>query len=44
MEVPAHRRWMYNRLHPGRRGHTTEFLKGVEEFMKFACEHKKIFG
>jgi hypothetical protein len=32
---------MYNRLHPGRRGHTTEFLKGVEEFMKFACEHKK---
>ena len=41
MEVPAHRRWMYNRLHPGRRGHTTEFLKGVEEFMKFACEQKK---
>jgi len=41
MEVPPHRTWMYNRLHPGRKGHVSEFLNGVNEFIEFACQQKK---
>jgi hypothetical protein len=41
MEVPLHRTWMYNRLHPGRKGHISEFLNGVTEFIEFACQQKK---
>ena len=32
------RSWMYNRLMPGRKGYTNEFLNGVEEFVAFACQ------
>nr|AAS79612.1 putative tnp2 transposase [Ipomoea trifida] len=28
---------MYNRLSPGKRGYTDEFLAGVEEFVNYAC-------
>lgn len=38
MEMPTHRTWMYNRLLPGRKGYTVEFLQGVEEFIDFACQ------
>ena len=38
MDIPPHRRWMYNRLHPKRNGYTNEFIIGMEEFMKFVCE------
>ncbi|TKY65798.1 golgin subfamily A member 5 [Spatholobus suberectus] len=41
MELPTHRTWMYNRLLPGRKGYTTEFLKGIEEFIDFACRQPK---
>ncbi|XP_058774870.1 uncharacterized protein LOC131649136 isoform X2 [Vicia villosa] len=41
MEIPRHRTWMYNRLLPGRSGHTYEFLKGVEEFITFACQQRE---
>ncbi|CAK8533967.1 unnamed protein product [Lathyrus sativus] len=41
MEIPPHRTWMYNRLLPGRSAHTYEFLKGVEEFINFACQQKE---
>lgn len=30
------RAWMYNRLQPSKRGFTTEFLKGIDEFLQFA--------
>ncbi|XP_027187904.2 uncharacterized protein [Cicer arietinum] len=32
---------MYNRLLPGRKAYTFEFLKGVEEFIQFACLQDK---
>ncbi|XP_019158170.1 PREDICTED: uncharacterized protein LOC109154886 [Ipomoea nil] len=35
--IPEHRKWMYNRLLPGKRGITNEFLAGVEQFVKYAC-------
>jgi hypothetical protein len=41
MEVPPHRTLMYNRLHPGRKEHVSEFLNGVNEFIEFACQQKK---
>ncbi|XP_019185969.1 PREDICTED: uncharacterized protein LOC109180715 [Ipomoea nil] len=34
--IPEHRKWMYNRLLPGKRGYTDEFLLGVEEFVNYA--------
>ncbi|XP_031111768.1 uncharacterized protein LOC116015735 [Ipomoea triloba] len=34
--IPEHRKWMYNRLLPGRKGYTDEFLMGVEEFVNYA--------
>ncbi|RDX87334.1 hypothetical protein CR513_31204, partial [Mucuna pruriens] len=41
MEMPTHRTWMYNRLLPSRKGYTTEFLKGVKEFIDFASQQPK---
>ena len=41
MEKPTHRTWMYNRLLPGQKGYTTEFLKGVKDFIDFACQQPK---
>ncbi|RDX60174.1 hypothetical protein CR513_61709, partial [Mucuna pruriens] len=37
MEMFVCRAWMYDRLLPGRKGYTTKFLNGLEEFMDFAC-------
>ncbi|RDX58334.1 hypothetical protein CR513_62358, partial [Mucuna pruriens] len=37
MEMSVRRAWMYDRLLPGRKGYTTKFLNGLEEFMDFAC-------
>ncbi|XP_038693762.1 uncharacterized protein LOC119991488 [Tripterygium wilfordii] len=39
MDILEHRNWMYNRLLPGRKGITDNFLLGVEEFISFACQH-----
>ena len=39
MDIIEHREWMYNRLLPGRKGITDQFLRGVEEFITFACQH-----
>jgi len=36
MKIPAHRRWMGNRLILGPRGCTYKFIRGVEEFDAFA--------
>ena len=38
MDIRHHRSWMYNRLLPGRTGYTEIFLKGLEEFISFACQ------
>ncbi|CAJ2648225.1 unnamed protein product [Trifolium pratense] len=38
MDIRQSRSWMYNRLMPGRRGLTDEFLKGVDEFVSFAIQ------
>ena len=38
MDIRQYHSWMYNRLMPGRRDYTNEFLDGVEEFVSFACQ------
>ena len=38
MDIFHLRSWMYNRLLPGRKGYTDEFVKGVEDFILFACQ------
>ena len=38
MDIFQLRSWMYNRLLPGRKGYTKEFLKDVEDFVLFACQ------
>ena len=38
MDICYHRSWMYNRLLSSRKGYTKFFLKGVEEFISFACQ------
>ena len=40
MDIPHRRKWMYNRLNPGRRGYTDEFLQGIDEFIIFACQNE----
>ncbi|PHT37855.1 hypothetical protein CQW23_21428 [Capsicum baccatum] len=41
MTIPEHRKWMINRLLPGKVAYTDEFIKGMEEFIKFACSQPK---
>ena len=41
MEIPEHRRWMYNRLLPNRGGYVDEFLNGLTEFINFASYQPK---
>ncbi|XP_038680928.1 uncharacterized protein LOC119981859 [Tripterygium wilfordii] len=43
MEMPESRKWMYNRIGPNRVGITEEFLKGVEDFIEFACQSSSDF-
>ncbi|CAH9127397.1 unnamed protein product [Cuscuta epithymum] len=37
MDYRNERRWMYNRVNPGRKGLTDEFKAGVDNFVDFAC-------
>ncbi|PHU06366.1 hypothetical protein BC332_22855 [Capsicum chinense] len=41
MTIPEHRKWIINRLLPGKVAYTDEFIKGMEEFIKFACSQPK---
>ena len=38
MDIHQFRRLMYNRLMPGRKRYTNEFLKRIEEFVVFGCQ------
>ena len=42
MEPPKHRRWMIDRLRPGRGEPTPEFVRGVKEFDAFA-KNQRVF-
>ena len=37
MDEHERRQWMYNRIAPGRREFTDAFMKGVDEFLEYAC-------
>ncbi|KAF3672212.1 putative protein-like [Capsicum annuum] len=41
MTIPEHQKRMINRLLPGKVAYTDEFIKGMEEFIKFACSQPK---
>ncbi|PHU24915.1 hypothetical protein BC332_03247 [Capsicum chinense] len=41
MTILEHRKWMMNRLFPSKVAYTNEFIKGMEEFIKFACSQPK---
>ena len=38
MDINHHRSWMYNRLLLGQKGYTDISLKGMKEFIFFACQ------
>ena len=42
MDIPRHRKWIYNRLNSSKKGHMNEFLLGVEQCDTFTC-HQEIF-
>ncbi|PHU02852.1 putative voltage-gated potassium channel subunit beta [Capsicum chinense] len=41
MNILEHKKWMTNRLFPSKVAYTDEFIKGMEEFIKFAYSQPK---
>jgi len=42
MDIRQNQSQMYNTLMPNRRGYTNAFLKGIDDFVSYACRETNV--